>query len=80
MHLACSVKPTMSSGEHTLTKGKSELFANMAASAVLPAFGDPKNVIKTDNFKVLREIFTAHNSSANMTKMFCTRAARGHIS
>lgn len=31
----------MSSGEQTLTKGKSEFFASIAARAVFPAFGGP---------------------------------------
>lgn len=40
-HLDDSVKPTMSSGEHTLTNGKSDIFASCAARAVFPEFGGP---------------------------------------
>lgn len=42
-HLDDSVKPTMSSGEHTLTNGKSDIFASCAARAVFPEFGGPSN-------------------------------------
>jgi hypothetical protein len=46
-HLADSVKPTISSGEQTLTKGKSELLANSAARAVLPELGGPSSSTDT---------------------------------
>lgn len=44
IHLADSVKPTMSSGEQTLINGKSEFLASIAANAVLPAFGGPNQI------------------------------------
>ena len=40
-HLADSENPTISSGLHTLTKGKFDFLARLAASAVLPEFGGP---------------------------------------
>lgn len=46
-HFAVSVKPTISSGEHTLMKGKSEFLANWAAKAVFPAFGGPSSSTET---------------------------------
>lgn len=45
-HLAVSVNPTISSGEHTLTNGKSDSLASCAAKAVFPELGGPS--IKTD--------------------------------
>lgn len=47
-HLAVSVKPTISSGEHTFINGKSESLANCAASAVFPEFGGPSNNTDTN--------------------------------
>jgi hypothetical protein len=49
-HLADSVKPTISSGVQTFTKGKSEFFAIWAARAVFPEFGGPssRTVTKPD--------------------------------
>lgn len=46
-HLAVSLNPTISSGEQILMNGKSERSANLAASAVLPAFGGPSNRMDT---------------------------------
>lgn len=46
-HFADSIKPTMSSGVHTLTNGKSEFFAICAASAVFPLFGGPSKRTET---------------------------------
>lgn len=44
-HFAVSVYPTISSGVHNLTKGNSDLRANVAAMAVLPELGGPKIII-----------------------------------
>lgn len=41
MHLAVSVKPTMSFGVQTLRNGKSDIKANLAANAVFPELGAP---------------------------------------
>lgn len=46
-HLAVSVKPTISSGEHTLINGKSEFLASCAAKVVFPAFGGPSKSTDT---------------------------------
>jgi hypothetical protein len=46
-HFADSVKPTISSGEQTFTKGKSEFFASCAARAVFPEFGGPSSRTET---------------------------------
>lgn len=46
-HLDVSVNPIMSSGEHTFTKGKSDILASCAARAVLPLLGGPSRSTDT---------------------------------
>lgn len=58
IHLADSVKPTMSSGLHIFTNGNPLFRANWAAKAVLPAFGAPSSIIlKINRCVKLRNIF-----------------------
>ena len=58
IHLADSVKPTMSSGLHIFTNGNPLFRANWAAKAVLPAFGAPSSIIlKINRCMKLRNIF-----------------------
>lgn len=65
-HFAVSVKPTISSAEHTLMKGKSEFLANWAAKAVFPALGGPSRSTDTNPVKYKTHFFCCKYYKTNL--------------
>ena len=65
--MADSENPTISSGLQTLTKGKLDFLARLAANAVLPEFGGPSIRIETRPAKMM-EIKTQVKYYVNISK------------